>query len=143
MRVTWNPFIGAIDFVLGKQQVASEAGLVLTNVPCLASVYVGAAVRMDSGTAENAIATGLVASNVLGFAISKPTTTTCNVRVSGLLEPVLTGLDDTKEYFLSATVAGDITTTIPTTSGHVVYKMGIPFSATELVIDKGNRWVRA
>lgn len=120
------------------------ANVVLTNVDCEASVYVGAAVIMQSsGVAKNAIADSLANSNVIGIVESKASSVLCNIRVLGTTASIFAGLDVTKEYFLSDTVAGALTTTIPTTSGHVMLKLGQPFSATEFMVLKGQRVVRA
>lgn len=119
------------------------ANVVLTNVPCLASVYVGAAVRMDSGgTAQNAIADSIANSNVIGIVENKPSSTTCNIRVLGVSDAIFAGLDVTKEYYLSDAVAGELSTSIPTASGSVVLRVGQPFSATEFLMNKGQQVVR-
>ena len=74
--------------------------------------------------------------------IAKGTATTCNIRVTGVSLSVFAGLDVTKEYYLSASVAGQITTTIPTNSGEVVIRIGQPYSATEILVNKGQATVR-
>jgi len=131
----------------GKQQLleinVSQANVVIEDVPCNSSVYVGAVVRMSSGTAINAIADSVINSNMIGVCESKSSSVLCNVRVLGISLAIFSGLDETKEYFLSDTVEGGITTTIPTTSGHVVLKIGQPYSTTEMLILKGQRSVRA
>ena len=120
-----------------------SANVVIVNVPCLSSVYVGAAVRMDSGgTAQNAIADSLANANVIGIVESKDGLNLCNIRVLGVSASIFAGLDVTKEYFLSDSVAGQITTTSPTTTGHVMLKLGQPFSATEFLVNKGQQVVR-
>lgn len=134
-------------FKNGKKVTFSPAELsgdiVLNNVPCDISVFVGAAVRMQaSGTAVNALADSLTNANVIGIVQSKPTSTTCNIRVTGVSLSVFAGLDVTKEYYLSDTVAGQITTTIPISSGHVVLRIGQPFSSSELLMNKGQAVVR-
>lgn len=117
--------------------------IVLSNVPCDVSVFVGAVVRMTGGgTAVNALADSLANANFLGVVESKPTSTTCNIRVTGVSLSVFAGLDVTKEYYLSSTVAGQITTTIPTASGHVVLKVGQPYSSSEFLVNKGQATVR-
>ena len=135
--------------IVGGQEVLVDpatvggANVVLANIACEASVYVGAAVYMQSsGTAKNAIATSLAESNVLGIVESKGSTTLCNIRLLGASSSIFTGLDVTKEYYLSDSVAGLITTTIPTISGFVALKLGQPLSATEFVVLKGQRVVR-
>lgn len=133
----------------GKQKLVTAelettlVNAVLENVTCLSSVYVGAAVRMNaSGVALNAIADGLANSNVIGIVESKSDATTCTIRVAGVTLDLFVGLDVSKEYFLSDTVAGDITTTVPTTTGHVKIKVGQPFSDETFLYQKGERVVR-
>lgn len=121
----------------------SGANVVLNDVSCDISVYVGAAVRMTTGgTALNAIADSLANSNVIGIVESKPSTTTCNIRVLGVSLSIYTGLDVTKEYYLSDSIAGEIQTSTPTSSGSVILKLGQPFSDTEFLMTKGQRTVR-
>jgi hypothetical protein len=120
------------------------ANVVILNVPCELSVYVKSAVRMKSnGEATNALADSEANANVLGIVVNKPTTTTCDIRVLGVTAEIFTALDVTKEYYLSDTVAGELTTTIPVDSGHVVLRLGQPFSTTEFMVNKGTGLVRA
>ena len=127
----------------GSTDPAVESGVVIENVPCDATVYVNAAVRMSGGgVAFNALADSVANSAVLGICISKQSATECTIRVSGKTNSIFVGLDPTMEYFLSDTVAGAITTTIPTDPGHIVLRLGQPFSTTEFVIDKATRMVR-
>jgi|DEB0MinimDraft_6_1074348.scaffolds.fasta_scaffold60599_3 hypothetical protein len=119
------------------------SNVVLTNVPCESSVYVGAVVVMKSnGEAKNALADSQANANVLGVCESKASATLCNIRVLGKSEDIFVGLDVTKEYFLSPTVPGGIQTTIPTNTGEVAVKIGQPFSATSMVVLKGQMLVR-
>jgi len=135
--------------IIGGQEVlvnpvtAGGANVVLEDVPCEASVYVGSAVIMQaSGIAKNGLADSIANSNILGIVEAKNDTELCNIRVLGVSLSIYTGLDVTKEYFLSATVAGEITTIIPTTSGNVILKLGQPFSATEFLMNKSDRTIR-
>jgi len=129
----------------GKEVLVDPEGLgganvVLRDVPCEVSVYINAVVRMlGTGIARNAIATSLADSNILGIVESKPTTTTCDVRVLGVSDSLFTGLDVTKEYFLSATVAGGMESFIPASTGNIIVKIGQPYSTTELLVTKGQR----
>lgn len=135
--------------IIGGQEVLADpanigsANVVLVDVDCESSVYVGAAVIMQaSGIAKNGIATSLAESNIIGVVESKGSISKCNIRLIGQTGDIFTGLDVTKEYYLSASTPGAITTTIPTTSGHVVLRIGQPFSATSFVVIKGQRTVR-
>ena len=128
------------------QDPATNPNVVLSDVPCDITVYVGAVVRMTgAGIAVNAIADSLANSNLIGVVQRKPTPTTCDIRVTGITDPntIFAGLDPTKEYFLSDITAGLITTIAPTAAGHIVVRVGQPFSATELFVAKGIRIERA
>ena len=133
----------------GQKLVQAElnqfaSNIIIEDVECETSVFVGAAVvTNNSGVARNAIADSLANSNVLGFVESKSAADRCVIRVTGLTGAVFSGLDTTKTYFLSDTVAGAIQTTAPTTTGHIKLKLGQPFSSDRLVIEKGERLVRA
>ena len=121
----------------------SGANVVLSDVPCNASVFVGAAVRMTSGgTAVNAIGDSVSNANVIGIVESKSSSTVCNIRVLGVSGSIYSGLDVTKEYYLSDSIEGLVTNTIPTASGSVMLKLGQPFSATEFLMVKGQQVVR-
>jgi hypothetical protein len=120
------------------------ANVFLPNVPCDATVYVGAAVIMaPDGSAYNGLAIDVDNSNIIGFCETKVNATTCNIRCLGLTPEIFVGLDVTKEYYLSDTVPGEITIIPPTTSGHVVLKVGQPFSTKKFFVLKGTRMVRA
>jgi hypothetical protein len=114
--------------------------VILTNVACDPTVYVGAWVRMDgTGTAYNALADSMANSNVIGLCEAKVTSTLCNIRVSGISEAIYTGLDVTKNYYLSPTVAGGHQTTAPSVTGQIRLALGQPFSAIEMFPFKGER----
>ena len=123
----------------------AAANVVLLNVDCDITVYVGAAVKMDiAGKAFNALADSFANSNVIGIVEAKPSTVKCHIRVLGVTSGhIFAALDPTKEYFLSATVAGGITSTPPTGSGEIVLNLGQPFSATQFLVNKKIRMERA
>lgn len=123
--------------------VGAVSGLVLNDVACDSTVYVSAAVRISAGLAVNALADSIANSNIIGIVESKSSSTLCNIRVLGVSATVFLGLDPTYEYFLSDTVDGAITTTVPSLPDHVILKVGQPFSATELLVLKGTRIVRS
>ncbi len=119
-------------------------GLVIKNVDCDSTVFVNAAVRMSGGgTAFNALATALSTSNVIGVVQKKATSILCDIRVIGTTPGTHSGLDVTKEYFLSHTSEGVLTTVAPTGSGAVVVRIGQPFSATQFLVNKGTPLERA
>jgi len=135
---------GSIISAVISSQTIGAANNTIEDVTCDSSVFVGAAVRMDSsGTAYNALADSLDNSNVLGICESKSTSVKCIIRVGGVSDSIYSGLDVTKEYFLSDSSAGDISTTVPSASGSVILKIGQPFSSTTFAFMKGQRTVRA
>lgn len=121
----------------------TAANIVINDVPCESSVYSGAAVYMQSnGVAKNAIATFLETSNVIGIVEGKSELNLCSIRVMGVMKDAYLGLDVTKEYFLSDSIAGLVTTDIPISSNHVILKLGQPYSETDFFVLKGQRVVR-
>lgn len=124
--------------------VTDTSGILLKDVPCDVTVYVSAAVIMNGlGTALNALADSIANSNVIGIVVSKSSSTLCDIRVTGVTNDVFAGLDVSKEYYLSNTTPGGITTTPPITSGHIRLKLGQPFSGLSLLVAKGERVVKA
>lgn len=129
--------------VLVDPNSVGGANVVLSKVPCETSVYVGAAVIMQaSGIAKNALADSEANSNVIGIVESKPSVAECDIRVLGTTADIFAGLDVSKEYYLSATVAGGVTISPPTATGNIMLRVGQPFSATEMLVNKGQRIVR-
>jgi hypothetical protein len=123
---------------------ATEAtNIIILNVPCTTSVAVGDVVYINpSNIADQALADTVASANALGTCEVKISTTVCNVRVLGVTGTFYTGLDPTLEYYLSDVTPGAITTTPPTLPGHVVLKIGQPFSDTRFFVLKGPRLVR-
>ena len=120
-----------------------DARVVLTNVDCNSSVYIGAVVIMVSGTAINALADSLTNSNMIGIVESKISLNKCNIRVQGTTEgDIFSGLDESKEYYLSDAIAGAISDLPPTASGSVILRIGQPFDDGNMVVLKGQRTVR-
>ena len=129
--------------ILVDSNTLGGANVVLPNVPCLSSVYVGSAVIMQaSGIAKNGLADSLANSNIIGIVESKSSSTVCDIRVLGVSSPLFIGLDVTKEYYLSESVDGDLSVSPPVASGSVILKIGQPFSETEMLVNKGQRTVR-
>jgi len=121
----------------------SAGSVVLIDVPCLASVSIADVVRMVSGTATEALATSIVGANFIGIAIAKSTSVLCNIQIVGVTPAIFSGLDDTKISFLSDVTAGAITDVPITTASNVLIRVGNPFSATRLNVDKGIRIIRS
>ncbi len=121
----------------------ADARVVLSNVDCLSSVYAGAAVIITAGTVSNALADSMANSNVIGVVESKLSLNKCNIRVLGVTEGnIFSGLDETKEYYLSESVAGDIVSTPPTSSGSILLRIGQPYDSANMLVIKGLRTVR-
>lgn len=119
------------------------SNVILENLLCDITVSIGDVVRVDSsGLIMKADASSLATANALGVVESKANASICTVRVSGFTPEIYTGLDVTKEYFLSDIVPGAITTTVPTASGHVVLKIGQPYNSSELIVLKNSPIVR-
>jgi len=120
-----------------------DARVVLTNVDCNSSVYEGAVVVLISGVAVNAQADSLANSNMIGIVESKLSLNKCNIRVQGTTDgDIFSGLDESKEYFLSDSIAGEITATPPSATGSIMLKVGQPFDSGNMVVLKGQRTVR-
>lgn len=79
---------------------------------------------------------------MIGLVEAKTSSVLCNIRVLGSSTDIFAGLDVTKEYYLSDVTPGAIGTTIPIASGHVVLKVGQPFSATSFLMLKGGATIR-
>ena len=119
----------------GAPGVDGTGYIILENVTCDASVFLGAVVRMTSGgSAVNALADSMANSNMMGIAVAKASPTLADIQVSGITSTIFAGLDVTKDYFLSPTTPGAITITPPSGAGEVLVKVGRPFSATRLLI---------
>ncbi len=129
-----------IELVQNKQ-----VGMILFDVPCDPTVYVGAALCMTAnGTAKNAIATSYADSNVIGIAENKTASDKVDIRFFGATGEIYNNLDVAQEYYLSDLIAGAIvpTSQAPLTSGHIRIKLGQPFSAKEFVFSKGERIIK-
>lgn len=100
---------------------------------------------MQGGIAIKAQADSLDNSNTIGLVESKGTSVIANIRVLGLTPEIFTGLDESKEYFLDAATAGAMVPqgSHPTAAGHVILKVGQPFSSTQFLVLKGTRIVRS
>lgn len=129
-----------VELVQNKQ-----IGMLLFDVPCDSSVYIGAAVVMQAnGVAKNAIATNYADSNVIGIAESKTSSTLCDIRFFGATSAIFNNLDVAQEYYLSDTIPGGLVPTAqaPLTTGHIRIKLGQPFSSKEFVLAKGDRIIK-
>jgi len=116
---------------------------VIYSIPCDASVAVGNVVRMNSGTAFNALASSLNTARAIGICIAKSGSTSCDVQVTGYTAALFSGLSDSSDYFLSDSTPGALTTTPPTASGSVVLALGRPYTSTQFTINIGIPLIRA
>ena len=121
----------------------NDANAVLKGLTCEAAVQVGDAVRIEGGIVKQALADAIAHSNVLGLVESKETLTICSVRVSGVTADNYTGLDESLDYYLSATTPGALTTTAPSSPGQILLRLGQPYDAQRLVFVRGTRVIRA
>ena len=128
-------------YVAQSTAFSNDANSVLKGVPCEQSVFVGGVVIALDGVMRLASASSYATSNFFGVVVKKVSDTICWVRVSGVSEPVFSGLVESEEYYLSLT-PGQIATTPPVGSGTVIAKVGQPFSSTRLLLSKGMRIVR-
>ena len=135
----------------GTSQTATQlisvpsSGIVLENIECDPSVFVGSAVRLDGSVAVNALADSLLNSNVLGLVEYKASSTLCSVRISGVSGSFYSGLDVTKEYYLSDTLAGTVvpSESAPTAIGAVRVRVGQPLNLTQMIYSRGGRQVNS
>lgn len=129
---------------IGQTTVAtSTPDFILPNVPCEILVEVGHWVRMSSGIAIRALANQQSNSNVLGLVESKNSSTLANIRVLGVSAPIFVNLDETKEYLLSSTVAGEMTLIAPLNPGNIILKLGQPFDNQRFLVLKGSMIIRS
>lgn len=140
--VTQKPSGGAA--LVSAELDNSKVNAVISNVGCETTVFVGAAVIMKTnGEAKNGLADSLANSNIIGIVETKSASNLCTIRVANITLDIFSGLDVSKEYYLSSTIPGGITTSIPTATGTVRLKLGQPFSATSLLVMKGDRMLRS
>ena len=132
-----------MSVIRGGLRSVNDANAVLRDIECDPDVYVGAAVRLSGGIAFNGFADSELHSNIIGIVEEKTSATSCNIRLFGYTLDIFTGLDESKVYFLSDTVPGEITTVVPSASGHIRLQIGKPFSTNSLVVLIGERVKRA
>lgn len=118
--------------------------IVARDIPCDSGVAVGDWVRIDlTNTAVKALADTADNAHVMGIVEEKSTSTICSIRLAGVSKVVFVGLDTTKEYFLSPSTAGGMTTTVPTGAGEILLRVGKAIDATRIVVTIGTRMRRA
>jgi len=78
-----------------------------------------------------------VNSKVVGIVSTKPTSTTCDIITTGPTGTILAGLTPDTTYFLSASTAGALTSTVPSSTGDIVLQIGNATSSNSLIIQIG------
>ena len=99
----------------------------------------------DAGTlkARKADASGGRAKKAIGFVKEAVTANqTATIYLDGTISG-LTGLTIGADYYLSATTAGGVVSTIPTTTNYIAQYVGTAKSATELIFEYSNPILRA
>jgi len=124
---------------------SSGTSNILPGVAVDATVFIGSVVRMSGGTFVNAIATSKALSFVFGICVAKSSSTVGDILLpGGLTSAIYTGLDTTKEYFLSDSVAEEIAVPpVPTVAGRVVWLIGKPYTSDRLLFKPVLRVVRS
>jgi hypothetical protein len=138
MKIVFNPLTGNFETLYDIQ---TSIGL-LFNLPCDETVYSGAVVRINqNGVILNAIADSPENSNVLGIVESKASDTICNVRLFGVSKDIFNGLDVSKQYYLSNTVAGGLTDIVPSSNNQIKVIVGIPLDDKRMFVVKSERQI--
>jgi hypothetical protein len=117
------------------KQLGAFKSTILQSVAVDSSVSVGSFVRMDttSNTFVNAQADTPDNARVVGICIFKASSTVGDIVLPGsLTDPIFTGLVKGVDYFLSETVPGSLTLTIPTGVGAVIMPLGRAYNAGQL-----------
>lgn len=87
---------------------------------------------------RKADASGGAAKKAHGFVLAAVTSGQNATVYYGNINNQVSGFTVGDELYLSATVPGAATTTIPTTSGHIVQRLGIATGATEILTEIAN-----
>lgn len=115
----------------------------IQDVPCEPNMTIGALVYIDEfAMARKAKADLYETSNVIGVVERLNGISKCDIRVGGLTGELYDNLDTSLDYYLSDTVAGEISPFVPTVSGHVKLRVGQSFGRKRLLLQKGERLVR-
>lgn len=146
---------------------ADGAGAAVLTANCDSDVYVGAAVYLTEDSpndsvmsdwtnllfltamdyqeytslAHNALADDMSTANVIGIVTNKPTPTTCEICLDGLVSGVFFSLQVLEEYYLSDTVPGLIVKSAlkPFTLGTVILRLGQATGNTQFLYHRTDR----
>ena len=135
MSYRLNPFTGQLEHVRGLQTNVEFAEKISVIFDCDVSAAIGDVVRPSTTTADKVevVTTNIWPNLAIGVIITKPTTTTCEVLISGKLEGItfgLSGLTFGKAIFVGT--SGGVTTTVPAT-GHL-QKMGLAIKSDAIFL---------
>ena len=116
-------------------------GSLLKNIDCDSSVFLGAVVKVNNGVCFNAQANNFENSNAIGVCIKKRSSTKCDVLLSGVTPQIYTGLDTSKDYFLSESNAGELVDnlSLPSATDEVVLRIGRAFTDSQITVAIGLR----
>lgn len=129
---------------IGSTSLPSDDRVVKTSIICDASVSIGDWVRYESGVLVKAKADDRNNSDVVGLVEEKPSSISANVLVTGISKEIFTGLDITKQYFLSVTSAGGMyVPPVSAASGSVVLCLGRPITSTQFIVRVAQRMIRS
>jgi hypothetical protein len=119
------------------KQLGSFTASILSNVTCDSGVYQGALVRLDSSFIfVNSIANSPVNAEVFGICVLKSSPTVCDILLpGGITDSIYVGLLAETKYFLSPSVAGAMTTTVPTGSGQIVLNVGQAYNSSRFLLN--------
>jgi hypothetical protein len=131
-KLSFNPFTSGFDYAPVDMDFS-----ILRDVQCEAGTVVGDAVRMSSGIAIRAIANSVTNSNIIGIVEDITDAGIASIRIGGLTSEIYTNLEENKDYYLSDSNPGKLTTIPPSNSGSIILRVGQAFSLTKLIVSKG------
>jgi len=130
---------------ISQTSLFEDGRVVLREATCDSSLQVGDWVRIDPSTGFliKAIADSRDNSEVIGIIEEKPASTLANVLVCGLSKSVFTGLTLNRQYYLSDMVLGQMTLNVTVSSGSIITPVARAVTADRLLVNIGQRLVRA
>lgn len=87
---------------------------------------------------RKADASGGAAKKAHGYVLSAVTSGQSATVYYGNLNNQVSGFTAGDELYLSASVAGAATTTVPSTAGHIVQRLGVATATTEILVEMAN-----
>lgn len=114
------------------QKIDADAGS--QQYTCNASVTIGDLIYIDtSGEVQQAVASALLTSRVVGICVGKPSTVLSLVKFYGVAACNGSGTSGGRVW-LSPTSAGEMTSTVPTSIGDVIAPVGINDGSGNLIL---------